>query len=219
MSKNKLVFFDLDGTLLTGMEYSWQHLWQYFNVDKSLTKPLAVKYFSGEITYEAWVDACCDLLKERSITLKMLEEAFSEITPVEGAREVLYTLKDKGYLLFVISGGISVALDVGLPEEKALFEAVFINQFNFDERGVLLSAIATPYDGESKATCVLDMAAQYDSKLEDTVFIGDNDNDVAAARTAGISIAFNSKSEELNKIATHVATTDDLREILAYILK
>ncbi len=215
--KSKLIFFDLDGTLLTGMEYSWQHLWRYFNVDKSVTKPLAIKYFAGEISYKEWVDACCDLLIARDISRAMLLEAFAEIVPANGTKEVLRQLKDDGHTLFVISGGIDIALDAALPDEKSLFEDVFINHFNFDEHGKLLSATATPYDGEHKATCIRDMVLKYAANLDDTVFIGDNDNDVAAAQIAGTSIAFNSKSEQLNQVVTHIATSNDLRDLLHHI--
>lgn len=213
----KLIFFDLDGTLLTGMEYSWQHLWKYFAIDPSLTKPLARQYFAGQISYEAWVTACCDLLIARKMNYSLLTEAFTEITPTEGAKEILHYFKDQGHRLFVISGGINIAVDVALPEEKILFDQIFINHFNFDDSGKLISATPTPYDGDHKATCIQDMMAKYDIISKDTVFIGDNDNDVAAARIAGISIAFNSKSKQLNSIATHTAKTNDLREIIALI--
>jgi phosphoserine phosphatase len=49
------------------------------------------------------------------------------------------------------------------------------------------------------------------------VFVGDNYNDVAAMRAAGLGIAFNCKSEELAQVADVVVAGRDLREILKYV--
>ena len=49
------------------------------------------------------------------------------------------------------------------------------------------------------------------------MFVGDHDNDVEIAKTAGFSIAFNSKSEKLNDAVDVVIRKKDLKEILNYI--
>ncbi len=42
-------------------------------------------------------------------------------------------------------------------------------------------------------------------------------NDIEIAKLAGFSIAFNSKSEELNEVSDVVIEKKDLREILEYL--
>lgn len=77
--------------------------------------------------------------------------------------------------------------------------------------------MATPYDEEHKATGIRHAADKYGVDLATTVFIGDNQNDVQAAQTAGLSIAFNAKSRELIQISTHHVNSHDLRDILTFI--
>ena len=93
----------------------------------------------------------------------------------------------------------------------------FINHYHFDDTGKLTGATPTKYDMEHKATCIKDMAQKYGADLSQCVFVGDNENDVEAALTAGTSIAFNSKSERLVEVATYHIESEDLFDILRFI--
>ena len=54
-------------------------------------------------------------------------------------------------------------------------------------------------------------------KQDKVIFIGDSDTDIEAFKEVGLSIAFNSASEELKKVATHVIKTHNLADIIKYI--
>jgi phosphoserine phosphatase len=54
--------------------------------------------------------------------------------------------------------------------------------------------------------------------LDRCAFVGDSLNDVWVARAAGLSVAFNPKSEELASIADVVIRAPDLRAILPHLL-
>jgi len=98
-----------------------------------------------------------------------------------------------------------------------LFDEVYINKYTFDDSGKLIGSTPTPYGMEDRATCIKDCAARYGVDVKDCIFVGDNENDVAAALVAGKSIAFNSKSERLVETATHHIESKDLRDILQFI--
>ena len=51
---------------------------------------------------------------------------------------------------------------------------------------------------------------------DECAFVGDNFNDVEAAAAAGFSIAFNSKSENLDEVADVKLPGKDLRKMLEF---
>lgn len=216
--KPKLIFFDLDGTLVDGMEYIYQHLWEYFGVDKNITRETIQKYINKQISYEEWVASDLRLLKEAGATKQTMMDAIMSLHPMEGALNTLRALKNMGYKIIIISGGIDLVIEAVYGDEsKVLFDEIFINHYQFDEQGRLTGVEPTKYDMEEKGTCIRDMATKYGVETADCVFVGDNENDVSAALTAGKSIAFNSKSERLVEVATHHVESNDLREILQFI--
>lgn len=217
MDRPKLIFFDLDGTLVDGFEYIYQHLWEYFGVEKEQTHEVLKKYLRGEITYEAWVQNDVRLLREAGATKTTILKAIGLLRPMKGAIDTLEELKKRGYKIFVVSGGIDLVVDAVFPAHEHLFDEIFINRYFFDEKGHIAKAVPTKYDMEHKATCIKDTAAKYGADPIDCVFVGDNVNDIKASVAAGVSIAFNAKSSELVEVATHHVESNDLRDILQYL--
>jgi phosphoserine phosphatase SerB len=216
--KPKLIFFNLDGTLIDGMEYIYQHLWEYFGVDKTQTRETIQKFINNEIGYEEWVNTDLKLLQEAGATKQTIMDAIMSLHPMEGALNTIRALKNMGYKIVIVSGGIDLVIEAVYGDEATvLFDEVYINKYNFDAEGKLVGATPAQYGMEDKAACIKDMAAKYGVDTKDCVFVGDNENDVAAALTAGKSIAFNSKSERLVEVATNHVESNDLREILQFI--
>lgn len=216
----KLAFFDLDGTLVDGYEYIYQHLWGYFGVEKEQTRAVLQQYLRKEIAYKDWVKNDVRLLQEAGATKQTILEAISSLRPMHGAVETIKSLQANGFKVFVISGGIDLVVEAVFGDEAGeLFEEVFINRYHFDEQENLISATPTPYDMEHKATCVKDTAAKYGISPEDCYFVGDNENDVDAALFTGTSIAFNSKSDVLAQAATHIVDSKNLRDVLQFMVK
>ena len=179
----------------------------------------AIELFKiGEMSYQEWVDHDIEMWKEKGVTREMIIKAFeNNISLMPGAIETLSELKKKGFKLALISGSIDLVLDHLIPNYDTLFDYVFINQIEFDDNGKLLRGIGTPFDLENKAEGMRAIAQRENLDLDECIFVGDNDNDVHIAETAGMSIAFNCKSEKLARIADFVVTEKDLRGILNHI--
>ena len=54
--------------------------------------------------------------------------------------------------------------------------------------------------------------------LSRCAFVGDSSNDIWIAREAGFAVAFNPRSDELERIAGAVVRSDDLRDVVPHLL-
>ncbi len=214
--KYDLVCFDLDGTLIQGTIFIWQTLHDAFGTDAGRRQRAKDDFHAGRITYQQWFDHDLVLLGEANATRERMVAALDAIHPTPGAAETLATLRTAGMHLAIISGSIDLVLEqfFGL----AAFDEVLINRLDFDDDGRLVGGTHTDFDVDRKGAGVLEIARRLGVDVARTAFVGDNYNDVSAARTAGLSIAFNPRSEELTEAVHEVVTGDDLRGILPHLL-
>jgi phosphoserine phosphatase len=105
-----------------------------------------------------------------------------------------------------------------LPDYEEYFEDVFVNRLLFGEKGEILGIIPSPYDIQKKGEGLEFLSKKHGVPLEECAFVGDHFNDISAAKAAGLSIAFNCKSEELCRVSDVVVSKKDMREILPYLV-
>ncbi len=217
MSRNyDLVCFDLDGTLIQGTIFIWQTLHDAFGTDGQRRQQAKDDFHSGRISYQQWFDHDLVLLGEAEATRQRMIAALDGIHPTPGGPETLATLREAGIHLAIISGSIDLVLQRYYGD--VVFDEVLINQLDFDDGGHLLGGTHTDFDVERKGAGVEEIARRLGVDVARTAFVGDNYNDVSAARTAGLSIAFNPRSEELTDAVDVVVTGEDLRGILPHLL-
>lgn len=212
----RLICFDVDGTLVGRTVFVWQTLHEYFDTDEEQRFQAYRDYRSGRISYDDWFESDIRLMLERGLDEQKLGEALDRLEPVPGAREVLDALADAGEHLAVVSGSLNVVLShFGLD---GYFSDILINEISFDGEGRLVGWRPTPFDLENKAAGLDWLMAKYALAPTQTVFVGDNFNDVSIAKRAGLSIAFGAASEELVACSTVQVDDSDLRNILPYLL-
>jgi phosphoserine phosphatase len=213
----KLVCFDLDGTLIDETEYIWLNIYEHIGVNINETKKVAKKFWAKEITYEEWCQSDLNFMKERKTHKKHFQEIAKKLKVMDGALETIAELKKKGIRIAVISGSVDIMVELLFP--KNTFDYLLINKLIFDKEGCVKDLIPTEYDCDEKATGLLMLCKKEKISVNECVFIGDNKNDIAAAKAAGLSISFNSKSVELDGICKAIIRIKDLRETLKYIVK
>ncbi len=143
-------------------------------------------------------------------------EAFETLELVPGTHDTLRVLQERGLRLVVISGTLDLMLNTLLPDHP--FDEVHANHIGFDGDGRISHWKATPFDMAGKEQLLRAIALRDRIPLGRSAFVGDSSNDVWIARAAGLTVAFNPRSRELERLAGAVVRSDDLREILHHLL-
>ena len=215
-TRHPLICFDLDGTLVTGLDYVWTTLHRHFKTDSQARQDARQAFREGRLPYADWFHHDIVLLRAVGATRDAIRDLFSSIRLVPGARETLDALREAGAKLAVLSGSVDLLLDVALPGER--FDHVLINRLGFDADGLIEGGTPTDYDVDRKADGIVELCRREGLEPRQAAFVGDNENDVAAAGTAGLSIAFDCKSPRLAAAASVVVPGGDLRAILPHLL-
>jgi len=217
--KYKLVCFDVDGTLVDNITFSWQLFHDHFKVDHKKRAEMRSKFYKGEISYLEWANHDINMWLDKGATKKDFFKALkqNDVKLMEGSIETIKELKNKGYKLAIISGSLNIVLEYALPNYKDYFDDVFLSYIHFNEDGTVNKVEATEYDMMKKADALKLIAKRENLKLSECVFIGDHHNDVQIAEIAGLSIAFDAKDDELRKVADVIIDKKDLKEILKFL--
>lgn len=214
----KAVGFDLDGTLIRGLTFSWTRIWQDLGFKKSVYREAMKRYLRGECTYEEWTTWAVARYRERRLTKARLIELAAELELTHNFDIGIKTLRDAGYRLAIISGGIDTLLYAKIPKADELFDDVFINRLKFDAEGVVEGVEPTPYDFAGKADALKLVAQRAGSSLENAVFVGDAFNDAHVSRVAGLSIAYPPQDQQVDALTDIQVDDDDLTAVAEAIL-
>lgn len=212
-----LVAFDVDGTLVHHPEDKtvWEVLNQRFTGSDDQNVLRWELYKQGKLSYAEWVAKDIASWRDAGATRDQMVSSFDELTLVDGALDTMRELKSGGAHLAVISGTLDILLNTLFPDH--LFDEVYTNRIVFDADGRISHWHATPFDMDGKGVALRSIAHRENIPLARCAFVGDHANDLAAARLAGFSIAFNPKSAELEAAASAVVHSLDLRDILPHL--
>jgi len=212
--KYKLIAFDLDGTLVEGVEFSWKYIHDYLGTDIKIRNKAKDDFFKGKINYHEWAKHDVAIWKKMKATKADIVKAVSNLKVMQGGNEVLIILREQGMIIGIVSGSIDIFIEELFPNFK--FDFLYINKLIF-KNNFVDDIIPTKYDFDHKKDALINEVGNRGIDIKETIFIGDHDNDVGIAKTAGLSISFNSKSEELDKVCDQKIENKDLREILKFL--
>lgn len=215
----KTIVFDFDGTLTQKSNEIWRRIW--IAIDASDTDEiLCNKYINGEIDYLTW---CKEIQKEfikRKVNKELLNELIQDIKMMENLEKTLTTLKNKGYNLIILSGGIDYVIHSLLKENVNYFSEIRSSKFHFSETGNLIRIEDTDSDEEGKARFILNYIKQTQSNPDEIIFIGNGHNDRFVSTTGCHTICLNpngTNHNDKNIWHHYINGTKDLSDILIVI--
>ncbi len=176
----KAIFFDFDGTLTYTSLNFWKKLWStlgYSIAEGSYYKTLFNDAISGKLTHQEWCDKCSEKFIEAGLTEEILLDIANTIDMMDGFEETMQKFRDRGYMLFIVSGNIMQVIEHNLQDGIKYFEGIYANKFVFDEQGKLTGIIGTKYDNEGKADIIKYIAERTEMNISDIWFVGNGEND------------------------------------------
>lgn len=205
-----IVAFDLDGTLIK--QSSIEKLARKFNFLKKLLM-LRFSYIRGKKKeYEITIGLA------ESMKGKNKDDVYSvcdKIEIVKNAESVIKKLKEKGYVVVIISSAFSPVVEyfskkLGVEEfycpELISVDSKYTGQIQFS--GIFDDKCCS--QSVCKKKVLLDIAEKYKLNMDSTVAVGNGKNDLCMLNIAGTGIVIGHSLSDKK-------TIDDLSEILLYV--
>ncbi len=214
----RVIAFDLDGTLLRGIDFSWTVVWKHLGFPEAVYKGAMRDYRKGKTTYQEWCELACSHFRDKGLRRSDFAKIVGGVTVTNNLQETLATLKASGFVLALISGGIDTFIEEKIPNAADMFDYICINRLRYDQPSGLISGVdATPFDFEGKTVALEAICKRHGCTLKEAVFVGEGFNDESVITKAGLSIAY-PPGETAIEAASISVKEDDLSKILEHVL-
>jgi phosphoserine phosphatase len=208
--RNRRLFaFDMDSTLIEGEVID--ELAKLAGVAGEVMK-VTESAMRGEIEFQESFRRRVALL--RGLKETTVRELLGTIPLVEGAEQLIGTLKMLGYKTAILSGGFTFFAQH--LQRRLGIDYVFANDLDIVD-GVVSGEVRTPIvDGARKAELLRQIAGQENISLDQVVAVGDGANDLPMLGIAGMGIAFRAKPL-VRQTASHAVSFLGLDSLLYLI--
>ena len=214
----KLICFDIDATLVHGLEMTTRAIWDALGDDDNQRKLGIRSYYKGQFTYEQWCLWIADIFKQKGLTRQRYRDIIKHYHLAPRLREGLQQLKDSGYKLAIISNGLVGFLDELFPDWQQYFDYAFVNKLVFSDSGLVQSVIPSPYSIEKKMTAIRYLCEKEAITTDNVVFVGSTFLNRQVAFQVGLTIGYAHPSREMSDLFDEIVKSDDFRKVAKLIL-
>lgn len=225
-SKTKLIFFDMEGVIFeTGIKTTngnvaasiWSIITRSLGAHEEDKKGEEIWNANGFKSHTEWMKYAIGIHKKYNLKMKDFYNIINQVQYVNGVKETLQLLKQKGYITAMITGGFKNLANRAIRDLKIDHTFAACEYFFDGKTGELSFWNLLPCDYEGKVDFMRLLMREYGLKKEECAFVGDGVNDIPLAKEVGLSIAFNAR-EELQKVCTDSINQNekDLRAILQF---
>jgi phosphoserine phosphatase len=184
--RKAVLMADMDSTIVTGE--TLDELAGFAGIGDRIAA-ITSRAMNGELDFKAALRERVAMLK--GLDLGALEKTWQQVRLTPGARELVATMRARGALTALVSGGFTfftgkVAAELGFDVHRA-------NQL-LDDGSALTGHVGEPIlDRDSKLAALHELAVQRGVRLHATMAVGDGANDLDMIRAAGLGVAFHAK--------------------------
>lgn len=217
--KFRLIAFDMDGTLLRGIDFSWSKLWEMCGDDGRQWRGYLSQYRKDMLSYEDWCNIAVKYFRNSRLSKDLIFEVARDCARIThnfdaGMKEI----RKGDFKTALISGGVDIFLRAIIPNYKDYFDYVFINSLLFDADDIVSGVDITPYDYQGKAKALKLVCDAHGFDLKESIFVGDTFNDEYAIKSAGHSILYSSSRDGVRHMVDHEIVADDFNILAQYVL-
>ncbi len=184
--RKALLIADMDSTIIQGE--TLDELAAFAGLGERISA-ITARAMNGELDFKSALRERVAMLK--GLNLDALEKTWQQVRLTPGARELVATMRSKGALTALVSGGFTfftgkVAAQLGFDIHRS--------NTLLDDGSALTGRVADPIlDRDSKLAALNELAAERGVRLHATLAVGDGANDLDMLKAAGLGIAFHAK--------------------------
>jgi len=200
--RKKLLIADMDSTMI-GQECIDELAAEAGLKDR--VADITARAMNGEIAFEPALIERVALLK--GLPVSVIGEVIAKrITLTPGGRELVATMKAKGYYTALVSGGFTVftgpiAAMLGFNENRA--------NILIEKDGYLTGAVAEPILGkQAKVDALVDITTKLGISTADALAVGDGANDLGMLHLAGAGVALHAKPVVSSQVKIRIDHAD-----------
>lgn len=200
--RKKLLIADMDSTMI-GQECIDELAAEVGLKDK--VAAITARAMNGEIAFEPALIERVALLKGLPVTV-VADVIAKRITLTSGGKELIATMKARGYYTALVSGGFTVftgpiAKTLGFDENRA--------NVLLEEGGWLTGTVAEPILGkQAKVDALVDISTRLGISTADALAVGDGANDLGMLHLAGAGVALHAKPVVSSQVKIRIDHAD-----------
>ena len=187
----KCVIFDCDGVLVDSVS-SWKTLHDHFGTDNFLN---LTRFINGELTDVEFMRSDIQMWKEKSnpIHRDELFRAYSGVKLMNGARELVSELKEKGIFVAIVSAGV----DIFVSSIAAMLKADdwIANGFHFNDDDTLSDEGICRLHASKKDLIIEKIMNMQGLSPQNCISVGDSEMDLSMQVEGSGFVGFNPSRE------------------------
>ena len=210
----ELVAFDLDGVIVAERS-SWEWVHRHFGVDNN---DALLEFMERQIDDAEFMRRDIRLWKDINpdISLNDIKGILLEASVTAGSPETMKALTENGVKTCIVSGGIDMLADhIGA---SCGIDRTVSNGLAADAEGRLTGEGILRVKLREKGTALRSVLDEFGIPAEKCAAVGNSWVDITMFEVAGFSIAFNPIDEETREAADVVVESDNLMDVLEYLL-
>lgn len=209
----KLIIFDIDGTITTHIS-SWRYIHEKLGLWQDRAFKYQEEFLAGKIDYRKFCEL--DAAHWKGMSQSRIRNIFKSVRYSKNAKLCIEKLKRQGFKLAAVSTGLQYMPD--RIKREMDFDYAVSNRL-VSRNGKLTGGVRISLAHGAKHEVLETIFKKFGVKPHEVISVGDSEGDIPLARETGYSIAFNSTSRELSKLADYNCRTKDFKEIYKKVLE